>query len=404
MGFTSPLGDNTQADTPYIDTPIPRNRAKGPLNGTGALTGGGALSGSGILSVGGSPGGEGSFTGGDSFLGVGDSPGGGESPGGWGDTVMALGHMTEDNEEPQNGSNDYDHDVPIYLQPSDDDGDVDKNDNVKNQEDEEKGEDKVGTGLLTGKPTGVPAGLGNGFGPIFRPGFTPGSGLELDDHDEGVGEVTAMESYAVEESRDYDEGPIGNDEGSLTTKNEIWFKTSLLPRPSAQKRQTKTDNLLQFLSRPSSAHHLQKHHDRPFVEDQRGDAVVAQEQQELLQMQEELFKQLPSPSFQGRAKRAQSAGSSESSRLKGSGSARLKSAPSKRPQTAVETGIGVELGQEVGNETELETGIRIGPWLEPELQPGSPLGVETTSNNNDWFASLENEVVPGYKPIPPTDT
>ena len=334
--------------------------------------------------------------GGDSFLGVGESPGGGTM-----DTFTALRHVAE---EEEHGFNDYDHDVPIHLDQDNDE----TNQGMKDQLEEEKGEEEV--------ELEVAAELGVGFGPIFR----PGSGLELDDGDDGAGDGedgdgAAMESFAVEEGQDYDDGQAGNDDGSLMTKNEIWFKTALLPRSTAQKQQTKTDSLLQFLARPSSAHHFQHHHEHPFVEDQRGYAVVAQEQQELLQIQEEWLQQQQQQQQQQhfeRAKRAQSAGSAESSRTKERSMSRLKSAPSKRgPQVAVESGtgiglesgIGLDAGQWLESEPETETGTGIidsGPVLESE----TGLGSEPAHVNNVWFASLESEIVPVYTPTPPTDT
>ena len=44
------------------------------------------------------------------------------------------------------------------------------------------------------------------------------------------------------------------------------------------------------------------------------------------------------------------------------------------------------------------------PVIEPELRPGSALSVKTTMSDLDWFASLEDETVPAYTPIRPTDT
>ena len=390
------MPDISSPYTPHRDTPAThawkREKSKGPINGTGALTGGGALSGSGILSLGespgGSPGGEGSFLAGEGSLGGG--------VGAMDSTNMSLQHVMEEDEHGYVGPKNYDQDVTPIRQPPND-GETNAATNIQGEE--EKGEED---GTL-----GSPAGLGLGFGPIFRPGsgLAPGSGLELDDGEDGAGEGAAIESFVVEEGNDYDDSVVVNDEGSLMTKNEVWFKTSLLPISPVQKRLTKTDSLLQFLARPTSAHHLQHHHEHPFVEDQRGYAVVAQEQQELLRIQEELLAQQQQEQRSGGAKRVQSAGPGAASRSKGLGPSRLKSAPSKRgPQVALEPELepGHGLGPELVQGIALEQGQA--PGLEPETGLGLESSAETTLVNNDWFAALESEIVPMHTPIPPTDT
>ena len=352
------MADISSPYTPHRDTPAThawkRDKSKGPLNGTGALTGGGALSGSGILSLGespgGSPGGEGSFLAGEGSLGGG--------VGAMDNSNMDPRHVMEEDEHGYVGPNNYDQDVTPTHQPP---NDGETNETTNNQGEEEKREED---GRF-----GSPAGLGLGFGPIFRPGsgLAPGSGLELDDGEDGAGEDAAMESFVVEKGNDYDNGIVGNGEGSLVTNYEVWFNTSLLPISPVQKRQTKTDGLLQFLARPTSAHHLRHHHERTFVEDQRGYAVVAQEQQELLRIQEELLAQQQQEQRSGGAKRVQSAGPGAASRSKGLGPSRLKSAPSKRgPQVALEPEL--EPGLEPGLEPILVQGIALEQGLEPGLE------------------------------------
>ena len=191
-------------------------------------------------------------------------------------------------------------------------------------------------------------------------GTGTGTRFKLDDHDDD----------GVWDGSHVDDGDI-DDGDSVDGKNQIWFSTSLKASPVFQIQQTKTDSLIQLLSRPSPA--ATAHHHHRYVMGQQGDAPVAQPQ--------------PQPDRFARPRNT------------------TQSAGPAGPSSSVDSLLGSPPNRFSDRHTSSKQTPQVGSGS--ALGPGSSeLHVKTMmSDYDDWFASMENEVVPVpvYTSVPVAD-